>query len=102
MTVKVTNSNFESEVLQSSAPVLIDFYANWCMPCKMLSPVIEEISQEVSDAKVCKVNIDEEPELAQKFQVMSIPTLVVMKEGKVLSTAMGMRPKKDILKMLAV
>ena len=102
MTVKVTNANFESEVLDSSTPVLIDFYANWCMPCKMLSPVIEEISKEVTDAKVCKVNIDEEPELAQRFQVMSIPTLVVMNDGKVVDTAMGVRPKKDILKMLAV
>ena len=102
MTVNVTNANFKSEVLDSSTPVLIDFYANWCMPCKMLSPVIEEISQEVSHAKVCKVNIDEEPELAQQFQVMSIPTLVVMKDGKVVNAAMGVRPKKDILNMLAV
>ena len=102
MTVKVTNDNFKSEVLESSTPVLIDFYANWCMPCKMLSPVIEEISKEVQDAKVCKVNIDEEPELAQQFQVMSIPTLVVMKDGKIVNAAMGVRPKKDILKMLAV
>jgi thioredoxin 1 len=102
MTVQVTNDNFESEVLKSSTPVLLDFYANWCMPCKMLSPIIDEIAHEVSHAKICKVNIDEEPELAQKFQVMSIPTLVVMKQGKVVHSTMGVRPKKEILKMLAV
>ena len=102
MAVHVTNDNFKSEVLESSTPVLIDFYANWCMPCKMLSPVIEEIAHEVSNAKICKVNIDEEPELAQRFQVMSIPTLVVMNQGKVVNSVMGVRPKKEILNMLAV
>ncbi|HHY53607.1 MAG TPA: thioredoxin [Clostridiales bacterium] len=102
MIVQVTNANFESEVLQSTTPVLIDFYANWCMPCKMLSPIIDEIADEVEHAKICKVNVDEEPELAQKFHVMSIPTLVVMKQGQVVQTTMGVRPKKEILQMLAV
>lgn len=102
MTVNITNSNFKSEVLDSAKPVLIDFYANWCMPCKMLSPVIDDIAQEAKDAKICKVNIDEEPELAAKFQVRSIPTLVVMKDGQVVNTAMGVRSKKEILQMLAV
>lgn len=101
MAIQVTNSNFDTEVLQSGKPVLIDFYANWCMPCKMLAPVIEEISNELSDAKVCKIDIDEEPELAQRFQVMSIPTLVIMKEGKVVNTVVGARPKQEIVGMLA-
>lgn len=100
MTVQITADNFQTEVLNSEEPVLLDFYANWCMPCKMLSPVIEELSSELTDAKVGKVNVDEEPELAEKFRVMSIPTLVALKDGKVLSQTQGVRPKEEIRSML--
>lgn len=100
MTTTLTSSNFDTEVMQSSKPVLIDFYANWCMPCKMLAPVIDEIASEVQDVKICKVNVDEQAELAQQFQIMSIPTLVVMKDGKVVNKTMGARPKREILNML--
>ena len=82
--VKLTEQNFEQEVMQSDKPVLIDFYADWCGPCQMMGPVVEEISNEVTDAKVCKVNIDEEMAIAQKYGVMSIPTFVVIKNGEVI------------------
>ena len=81
--VKLTKENFDKEVMQSDKPVLIDFYADWCGPCQMMGPVVEEISNEVSDAKVCKLNIDEEMEIAQKYGVMSIPTFIVIKNGEV-------------------
>lgn len=102
MANKVTTDSFESEVLQAEQPVLIDFYADWCMPCKMLSPVIEEVAAEVTEAKICKINIDEEPELARQFEIMSIPTLVVMKDGNVVDKVSGVRGKEDILAMLAL
>lgn len=98
----IKNTNFKSEVLDETKPVLIDFFANWCTPCKMLSPVIEEIAKEKPEVKVCKINIDEEPELAQQFQIMSIPTLVVMKNGKQEGKLVGVRPKKDIVNLLNV
>lgn len=98
----VTKENFENDVLKADKPVLIDFWATWCGPCQMLTPVIEEIAGEVKDAKICKVNVDEQPELAAKFNVMSIPTLVVMKEGKVVNTTVGVKPKAAILDMLNV
>lgn len=102
-TIKITKNNFEEEVLQSEKPVLLDFWASWCGPCRMVSPTVEEISNEAEGAvKVGKINVDEESELAAKFRVMSIPTLMVMKEGKVSATAVGVRPKRDILRMLEI
>lgn len=100
-TTKITKLNFEQEVMKSDKPVLIDFWASWCMPCKMISPVVDEIAKEMPEIKVVKVNIDEQPELASAFNVMSIPTLTVMKNGKIVNTMVGVRPKSSILKMLA-
>ena len=98
--VKVTESNFEQEVLQAEGKVLVDFWAVWCGPCQMLLPVIEELSNEVTDAKICKINVDEESSLAEKYGVMSIPTLVVVKDGRTVSTSVGVQPKDKILEML--
>ena len=99
--LNITKDNFEQEVLHSDKPVLIDFWANWCGPCRMLSPVISEIAEENKDkVKVCKVNVDNESELASMFRVMSIPMLVVIKDGKVVNSAVGVRPKEQILRML--
>lgn len=99
--LNITKDNFEQEVLHSDKPVLIDFWANWCGPCRMLSPVISEIAEEYKDkVKVCKVNVDNESELASMFRVMSIPMLVVIKDGKVVNSAVGVRPKEQILRML--
>ncbi|MCI8781096.1 MAG: thioredoxin [Lachnospiraceae bacterium] len=96
----VTKENFEAEVLQSEKPVLVDFWAGWCGPCKMVAPVLEEIAAEVADVKITKVNVDEQPELAQKFQVMSIPTMVLIKEGKVVDTTVGAQPKEDLVRFI--
>lgn len=99
--LKITSENFECEVLNSDKPVLIDFWANWCGPCRMLSPTISEIAEEYKDkVKVGKVNVDEEGELAAMFRVSSIPLLVVMKNGKVMNSAVGVRPKSQIVGML--
>ncbi|SCP97267.1 thioredoxin [Anaerobium acetethylicum] len=100
--LKITKDNFESEVLKSDKPVLIDFWAEWCGPCRMLGPVIEELAGEVSNAKIGKVNVDEQPALAQQFGVMTIPTLIVIKDGKVVSNSVGVKPKAEVLKMLNV
>ena len=96
----ITKDNFEQEVLKSEKPVLLDFWASWCGPCRMVSPIIDEIAGEREDIVVGKINVDEQPELAGTFQVMSIPTLVVMQDGKVIRKEMGARPKRAILDLI--
>lgn len=96
----ITNGSFKTEVLESDKPVLIDFWASWCGPCRMLGPIIETIANERGDIKVCKVNVDEEPELASMFGIMSIPTVVAIKNGQVVNKAIGVRPKEALTAML--
>ena len=98
--IRLTKENFQAEVMQTDKPVLIDFYADWCGPCQMVSPIVDEIAGERSDIKVCKVNVDEQMELAQSFGVSSIPTLVVISGGKLVKHAVGAQPKSAILDML--
>ena len=98
--LEVTKETFEAEVINSEKPVLLDFYASWCGPCRMLAPVMDQISNEVTDIKVAKVNIDDEPELASSFDVMSVPSLFVIKGGKVVNQALGAMPKQKILDLL--
>lgn len=98
--ITITNQNFENEVLNSDVPVLVDFWASWCGPCRMVSPIVDEIAEEVTDKKVGKINVDEQPELAAKFGVMSIPTLMVFDKGQVVSKSVGAKPKEAILEML--
>jgi len=98
--INITVNNFNEEVINSDRPVLLDFWASWCGPCRMLSPIVDEVAEERSDVKVGKINVDEESELARRFGVMTIPTLVVMDKGKVLSQSVGVRPKQQILNML--
>ena len=97
--IHIDRNNFQREVLNSDRPVLLDFWAPWCAPCRMVGPILDEIAEERSDVKVAKINIDEQPELASQFGVMSIPTLMVMKEGRIVQQAMGARPKAQILSM---
>ena len=98
--IQVNKDNFQEVVLNSDKPVLVDFWASWCGPCRMVAPVLEEIANERSDVKVCKINVDEEPEMAGRYNVMSIPTLLVVKEGQVVNQAVGARPKSQILSLL--
>lgn len=99
--IVITNQNFEDEVLKSDIPVLVDFWASWCGPCRMLAPTIEQIAEEYEGkAKVGKINVDDEPELAAKFGIASIPTVLVFKNGEVTDTSVGLRPKAQIAAML--
>lgn len=103
MALTVTSQNFDTEVMNSDKPVLIDFWASWCGPCKMMSPIIDQLSTELEEkVKVAKVNVDDEPEIASQFNIMSIPTLVMIKDGKVSASAVGARPKDDLLKQLGI
>ncbi len=96
----IHNHNFQEEVIHSEKPVLVDFWASWCGPCRMVGPIIDEIAAEHPEYKVVKINIDEEPELASQYRVVSIPTLLVMKDGQVVQQSVGARPKNQILAML--
>ena len=96
----ITKNNFEAEVLNSDKPVLLDFWAPWCGPCRMLSPTVDAIAEERADIKVGKINVDEQPELAQAFKVMSIPMLVVMKGGKAVASSVGVKSKQAVLSMV--
>ena len=98
--LKITKDNFQAEVLEAKETVLVDFWASWCGPCKMIGPIIDQIADERTDVKVCKVNVDDEQELAVQFKVMSIPTLLVFKDGKVVNQSLGAKPKAAILAML--
>ena len=98
--IKVNKSNFEQEVLKSEKKILLDFYAEWCNPCRMLAPILDELAAEHPEYKVCKINIDEEKELASEFEVMSIPSLFVMENGKIVNQSLGAKPKAQLLKML--
>ncbi len=99
--LQVNKNNFSSEIINSEKPVLIDFYADWCGPCKMLSPIIDEIARSNSDVKVVKINIDKEPDLANRYDVMSIPTLVLVNSGKIINRSVGLQPKENIMKMIS-
>lgn len=99
--IELTNNNFEEEVLNSDIPVLVDFWASWCMPCKMMAPIVEEIAKiKEGSVKVCKVNVDEEPELASKYGIMSIPTFLVFKNGKNVNMTVGVQNIDEILNLL--
>ena len=99
--ININKYNFDNEVMNSDKPVLLDFWASWCGPCRMVVPIVEEIAAERPDIKVGKINVDEEPELARRFGIMSIPTLMVIKDGEIVNQSRGARPKNKILDMLA-
>ncbi|MCR4963068.1 MAG: thioredoxin [Firmicutes bacterium] len=97
----ITKDNFQEEVLQAEGKVLIDFWATWCGPCRMLSPVVDEIAEEAAEGlKVGKVNVDEQPELAQQYQIMTIPNLIVFKDGQAVAQSIGLKPKQEILALI--
>ena len=98
--IVLTKENFKQEVLEAQVPVLVDFWATWCGPCQMMGPVVEELAQENPDVKVCKVNVDEEMELAREYRVMSIPTFLVFKNGEVTGRTLGVQQKEELLEML--
>ncbi len=98
--INLTRENFEKEVLENKGTVLVDFWAPWCMPCRMLSPVVDAVGEEVTGAKVAKINVDEQESLAARFDVMSIPTLIVFKDGKEIKRSVGIIPKEEIVKMI--
>lgn len=100
MITTITKDNFETEVLMADKPVLVDFWATWCGPCKMIGPIVEEIANEHPEIKVCKVNVDDEGELSIRYNVMSIPTLMIFKNGEIAQTAIGYRPKEEIEALL--
>ena len=96
----INKDNFHQEVLNSDKPVLLDFFASWCGPCRMVGPILDEIAEEREDIKVCKVNIDEQPELAHPYRIMTIPTLMVLKDGNIVEQSVGAKPKHQILAMV--
>ena len=96
----INKDNFHEEVLNSEKPVLLDFFASWCGPCRMVGPILDEIAQEREDIKVCKVDIDEQPELASRYRIMSVPTLMVLKDGNIVDQSIGAKPKHQILAMV--
>ena len=98
--IHINKENFHKEVLNSDKPVILDFFASWCGPCRMVAPILDEIAEEREDIKVCKVDIDEQPELASRYRVMSVPTLMIMKEGRIVEQSIGARPKHQILAMV--
>ena len=98
--VTITKENFENEVLRSDKPVLLDFWATWCGPCRMVSPIVDEIAAERSDIKVGKINVDEQAELSMQFRIVSIPTLIVVKNGEIVNKTVGALPKEEILALL--
>ena len=98
--INITNQNYQKEIMESDQTILLDFWAEWCGPCKIITPVIDEIANENPNLKVCKINVDEQPELANRFHVMSIPSLFVMKEGQIINQSVGAKTKEEILKML--
>lgn len=98
--IHLTKENFKEEVLDSKVPVFVDFWATWCGPCQMAGPIVEEMAGEVTDAKICKVDVDKEPELARQYRVMSIPTFLVFKDGEVVKRDMGAKPKSELMSLL--
>ena len=98
--IHLTSDNFKEEVLESKVPVLVDFWATWCGPCQMVGPIVEELGEEVTDAKICKVYVDANPDLAIEYRVMSIPTFLVFKDGQMVKRDMGAKPKEELLELL--